>query len=219
MLSSRTTEIFIGILFLGAIVAYGSGTGIIDSILDSENYLTEISKNKTTFVTGTLLMLTNSVIVITIGILFYPILEKINKNVADTYYTIRVIEGVLLAFGIINLSCISVLSEVFLKSGDAQYIQTMVLLLRKFNFYSYQIAMINLGFGSLFFCFTLFQYQVIPSLFSIWGFFGYLLLTAGSIAELFGYEIGLILCIPGGLFEMALPFWLFFKGLSVEKKK
>src|SRR3954451_1866838 len=36
----------------------------------------------------------------------------------------------------------------------------------------------------------------------------YPILAAGTIAELFGIHIGLILTIPGGLFELALAFWL-----------
>jgi hypothetical protein len=38
----------------------------------------------------------------------------------------------------------------------------------------------------------------------------------GSIAEIFGIPIGLILLIPGGIFEVALAFWLLIKGFEPE---
>ena len=38
----------------------------------------------------------------------------------------------------------------------------------------------------------------------------------GTIAELFGVEIGLYLTMPGFLFELALPLWLLIKGFRPE---
>ena len=43
---------------------------------------------------------------------------------------------------------------------------------------------------------------------------GYALHVAGAIAEIFGIPISLVLLIPGGLFELALAFWLLIKVFS-----
>ena len=45
---------------------------------------------------------------------------------------------------------------------------------------------------------------------------GYAIHAAGAIAEIFGIPISVILLIPGALFELALPFWLFIKGFQPE---
>ena len=45
---------------------------------------------------------------------------------------------------------------------------------------------------------------------------GYALHVSGAIAEIFGIPISLILLIPGGLFELALAFWLLIKGFQPE---
>jgi hypothetical protein len=45
---------------------------------------------------------------------------------------------------------------------------------------------------------------------------GYIIFLAGTIAEIFGIHIGLMLSIPGGLFEIALPFLLFIKGFNPD---
>jgi hypothetical protein len=45
---------------------------------------------------------------------------------------------------------------------------------------------------------------------------GYALHVAGAIAEIFGIPISLILLIPGGIFELALAFWLLIKGFQPE---
>jgi hypothetical protein len=82
------------------------------------------------------------------------------------------------------------------------------------NFYAYQIAMMVLGIGSLFFCYVLYQAKLIPRFMSAWGFVGYTALAVGAVLELFGFKVGLFYSIPGGLFELALPIWLVIKGFS-----
>ena len=49
---------------------------------------------------------------------------------------------------------------------------------------------------------------------SVWGFTGYVIFISGTILELFGYNVGVILSIPGGLFEISLSIWLIVKGFS-----
>jgi hypothetical protein len=51
---------------------------------------------------------------------------------------------------------------------------------------------------------------------AMWGLIGYVILMIGTIAEIFGIHIGLMLTIPGGLFELALGFWLLIKGFDVK---
>jgi hypothetical protein len=81
---------------------------------------------------------------------------------------------------------------------------------------AYQIGEAVLGFGALFLCWLLFRTRLIPGWLAISGLIGYACLAAGQIAEIFGIHIGLYLTIPGFFFELALPFWLFFKGFQPE---
>lgn len=81
---------------------------------------------------------------------------------------------------------------------------------------AYQIAEMSLGLGGVFLCSLLFRTQLIPRFLSIWGLIGYAILMAGTIAEIFAIHIGLMLSIPGGLFELALGFWLLIKGFQPE---
>src|SRR4051795_3587805 len=56
----------------------------------------------------------------------------------------------------------------------------------------------------VFLCWLLLRTGLIPRPLAILGLIGYPILAAGTIAELFGIHIGLLLTIPGGLFELAL---------------
>lgn len=46
-----------------------------------------------------------------------------------------------------------------------------------------------------------------------WGFAGYRVFLAGAVLEILGYPLGVLLAIPGGLFEVFLGIWLLVKGL------
>ena len=81
---------------------------------------------------------------------------------------------------------------------------------------AYQIAEMSLGVGCVFLCALLFRTRLIPRCLSIAGLVGYPLLVAGTIAEIFGIHIGLLLTIPGFFFELVLPFWLFVKGFQPD---
>jgi len=78
----------------------------------------------------------------------------------------------------------------------------------------YQIAEMMLGIGGVFLCSLLFRTRLIPRFVAMWGLIGYAILMTGSIAEIFGIHIGLVCSIPGGLFELALAFWLLTKGFD-----
>jgi hypothetical protein len=84
------------------------------------------------------------------------------------------------------------------------------------NNMAYQVAEMTLGLGDLFLTALLFRIRLIPRFLSGWGFIGYAILMTGAIAEIFGIHIGLTLSIPGGLFEVALGFWLLIKGFQPE---
>ena len=81
---------------------------------------------------------------------------------------------------------------------------------------AYQIGQMSLGIGALFLCSLLFRTRLIPRWLAGWGVIGYAIHVAGAIAEIFGIPISIILLIPGGLFELALAFWLLIKGFQPE---
>jgi hypothetical protein len=81
---------------------------------------------------------------------------------------------------------------------------------------AYQVGEMSLAVGCVFLCWLLLRTGLIPRPLAILGLIGYPVLAAGTIAELFGIHIGLLLTIPGGLFELALAFWLLIKGFDPE---
>jgi Domain of unknown function (DUF4386) len=206
----------IGALFLLGFLSYGGGFGLVSSVVGAPDFLSTISARKTTLALGAFLMLLNSVVDIGKGVLFFPILETHGKRTALAYFATMIVEVVLLAVGVLCLLMIVPLAQQGVDAGQAGmgWAKALGSLAVQSNNMAYQIAEMLLGLGCLFLCSLLFRARLVPRFLSIWGFIGYVILMAGTVAEIFGIHIGLALSIPGGLFELALGFWLLIKGFE-----
>ncbi|RYZ46856.1 MAG: DUF4386 domain-containing protein [Myxococcaceae bacterium] len=201
----------LGTLFLLAFFAYGIGTALVTSVLKEPEHLAVVTGQRAPFVAGALLLLLNSIIVVGIGVLFFPILRQRSPSIAVAYVCTRVMEALTLIIGVVFLLCILQLGE----SAQGQTTPELVTLFKLFskgNFWAYQLAMIILGVGSVAFCLSLYQSRLLPSWLSLMGAVGYGLLSLGAVFELFGLPWGILFSGPGGLFELLLAGWLIAKG-------
>jgi Domain of unknown function (DUF4386) len=172
-MSNRRTGRIVGVLFLAAFVCYGVGSALADRPV------------------GPALMLLNSVVVATIGVLVFRVLRRPHPGTSTTYLVARALEAVLLAVGVVLL--------VWMGSVEG-------------NNVTYQIAMLTLGVGSVPFCRALQRDQLVSRWLAVWGIVGYAALAVGALLELVGLPVGLLLAIPGGLFEVALGLTLMTRG-------
>lgn len=209
-----------GVFFIIAFLSYGIGSGLVDSIVSVPDFLTHISENKITIIIGVILMaLIHTIVNIGLPVLMLPILKPFNKTLSYGYLSAAITATILLAVGTIFLLLLLPLSDEYIKLGafNTSYFETIGTLLKKGGFYSYQIGMAIWGFGGLLFCSLLNKAKLVPRFFLVWGFVGYIIFITGTILELFGYEVGVLLSIPGGLFEVSLSVWLIIKGFNVSK--
>ncbi|WP_411721376.1 DUF4386 domain-containing protein [Mycetocola sp.] len=216
-LTDRTRTRLVGVLFLAAILAYGVGTSLTTSVLAAPDLLTSVASNTTQFTLGTALMLTNSIIVATIGVLLFPLLTRHSTAVARVYLSGRLVEAVVLVIGIgFLLSLVALSGELATtNTADATALTTRATSALEANDVAYQVAMAALGFASLFFCALLFRARLVPRFIAVWGVVGYAVFFTGAVLELVGVAgWGLPLSIPGGLFELVFGVWLIAKGFS-----
>lgn len=102
-------------------------------------------------------MLLNSVVVAAIGVLVFRVLRRPHRGTAAAYLISRLLEGVLLAVGVVLL--------VNMESVAG-------------NNLAYQFAMIILGIGSLPFCRAMLRDRFLPRWLAAWGMVGYAMLAA-----------------------------------------
>lgn len=215
--SNKKNARVIGALVLIPFFAYGIGSGLFTSIINSQNPLSSIAANQLQLSLGAILMLINSICVIGIGVMFYPILKVKSKKTALIYLCTRIIEALLLVVGLISLLSIIAISNSYVKAGETHplFFEALIQIANKANYWAYQIAMTLLGIGSIGFCYVLLQHKLIPKFLALLGIIGYCLLSFGGFLEILGYPISIYLSIPGGLFEIGLVLRLFIKGFTL----
>lgn len=206
-----------GIFFIIAFLSYGIGSGLIDSVTNVPDFLSNVYANKTTIIVGAILMaLVHSFVNIGLPVLMLPILKPFNRNLAYGYLGIAIAATTVLVIGAIFLLLLIPLSDEYVNAGSAapSYFETMGILFKQGGFYAYQIGMALWGLGGLLFVSVLYKSKLVPRLLPVWGIIGYIVFIAGTIFELFGINIGVYLSIPGGLFEISLSVWLIVKSFS-----
>ncbi len=208
----RFSRLF-GALFLAGFLVYGIGFGLVSSVTTGPDILAAMAANSTILVVGAFLMLLNTVVDIGKGVLFFPIAERRGKRTALVYLSAITVQVVLLDLGVLFLLMLVPLTELA-AGANAGWATGIASLLTEANTFAFNIGQGTLSFGALFMTWFLFRARLVPRTLAAWGVVGYAIHLAGAIAEIFGIHIGLVLSLPGGLFEVAFGFWLIAKGFS-----
>ncbi|MFN8255688.1 MAG: DUF4386 domain-containing protein [Bacteroidales bacterium] len=190
MKSTKRIAVIVGLLFLVSTLTFMIGSNQIRS------FLIDVSQNKSPLFLGVILEIICGVAVVGIGVLMFPILKLFKKKLALGYVIFRIIEcTIIIVGGIYLLSCLE---------------------------YMWKYEMIIFVFtalGGLIFSYLLYLSKLVPRYLSGLGIIGYLMLFLGVVLDMFSiFNIndgaGMLLYLPGGLFELFLPIWLFIKGFN-----
>jgi hypothetical protein len=190
MKSTRKTAIIVGLLFLVSTLTFMIGSNLIRSFLIDETH------NKSLLILGVILEIICGVAVVGIGVLMFPILKLFNKRLALGYIMFRVIECAIIIIGGI-------------------YLLSLLKLMWKYE----MIIFVFTALGGLIFSYLLYLSKLIPRYLSGLGIIGYVVLFLGVVMDMFSiFHIndgaGMLIYLPGGLFELFLPIWLFIKGFN-----
>jgi uncharacterized protein DUF4386 len=202
-----------GALFLAGFLVYGIGFGLVSSVTTAPDFLAALSSNSTVLVVGAFLMLLNTVVDIGKGVLFFPIAEGRGKRTALVYLAAITVQVVLLDLGVLFLLMLVPLAE-FAAGASSDWATGIGSLLTQANTFAFHIGQGTLSFGGLFMTWFLFRARLVPRTLAAWGVVGYAIHLTGAIAEIFGIHVGLMLSLPGGLFELAVGFWLIARGFN-----
>lgn len=173
----------IGSFFLLVFFAYGFGQYLFKCESQSEKYA------------GALLILTNSILVLFIGMFLRKTLQQYNVLVGNIYLVTRTFEAIALATIVLNLiPNVSIPVE-----------------------YVYFLAMLVLGLGSIPMCLTLYKHKISPPWLAIWGVIGYAVFAFGFLMEFFGNAWSIYLLALAGLWELTFGIWLIIKGEQNDK--
>jgi hypothetical protein len=190
MKSTKRIAVIVGLLFLVSTLTFMIGSNQIRS------FLIDVSQNKSPLFLGVILEIICGVAVVGIGVLMFPILKLFNKRLALGYVIFRIIECTIIIVGGIYL-----------------------LSLLEFMWKYEMIIFVFTALGGFIFSYLLYLSKLVPRYLSGLGIIGYLMLFLGVVLDMFSiFNIndgaGMLLYLPGGLFELFLPIWLFIKGFN-----
>jgi hypothetical protein len=224
MNSTNTTARIIGVLYLLSTSSFLIGAILLEPAINNSDYLVNLyPTNKIRLSAGVLLQLVNDAAIVGIGVLLFGVLKRHNENIALWVLSTRIIESVILVVGGMSLLLLLTISQEYIKAGsaDASY-PALGALAKKWNYWSFEIAMLALGLGGFFLCYLLYTSKLVPRLISLLGFIGYPILFAKMSLDVLGYTTGMNLFLASGilvgLFELIFPIWLLAKGFNTNAK-
>ncbi len=222
--SYHRTEIGLASLWLITAAGAIAGTGLMESVLNTPDYLTIAFPQSTTVISGMLLWLINDFGIVFIGLLMFPILKQQSERMALTYLSMRMFEAVFLVIGVILAMMLIPLSQSFLEAGaaDATNFEAIGAVLKQAQYwFMTPMQHIPLGLGGVILTLFLYRIRLVPRFISVVGLIGYgLLIPSGILILLGALDIspgspGSLLVIPVAAFEIILmPIWLYAKGFN-----
>jgi hypothetical protein len=152
----------------------------------------------------------------------YVLLRPVNRSLALLAVFFRLIETTIACFAIINAYvAMQFISDAgHLKAFDSNQIQALSVLHDTYAL-TFNVVAIFLGLGSTIFNYLLLKSRYIPRVLAVWGIFSsVLLLISQFVIIIFPGKEKIIIpaCYgPIALDEIALGFWLLFKGANIPK--
>ena len=207
----RTTAKVVGALYI-----LGFVVGIAGSVLGTPGQLDTVSARSMMIAIGALLWVIAAAGDTAHGVMMFPILKQNNERIALGYFGARVVEAAVIAISALFILLQIPLGVEFLKASASEipYLQFLSVLFIQSQAYSYQIGMVALGMAGLTLCYGFYRAKLVPQLFVVWGFIGYVSFLLGSMLEVLGFNLQLLHTLPGGLWEMSIGVWLIAKGFN-----
>ena len=118
----------------------------------------------------------------------------------------------MLAVGVVFLMLRIPLAQQYSGTRDGSVLSALARAAQEGNHYSFWIGMLSVGVGGLVLCRVLLRERLAPGFLAVYGLAGYVIFLVGAILEILGHNVGVVLSIPGGLFQIAFGVLLIAKG-------
>jgi hypothetical protein len=217
MKTYRKTAIVVGVLFIAATVLSLISSSILGSIIDTPNYLTNVSANGNQTILGALLELAAAISVMLIPAMMFPVLKQHSEGMALGYFGFRILEAITLIIGAISSLLLLTLSQQYVNAGAPAVSSFQIsgsLLLAARN-WAFPLNPLVFGPGALMLYSVLYQANLIPRWLSVWGLIGAAMVFVLGLLGMFG-NILIFLAIPIGVQEMVMAVWLIVKGFQAS---
>jgi len=221
MSSNRAAAVITGSLFLIAMFSSLLGGGLLETVLNSPDYLANIQTNASPLWTGVSLELLNGIAVAGIAILMFPVLKTQNESVAMAYVGFRIIESVFCVLAALMPVLLISLSQAYLNAGESQggnYQELANVLLSVRTQLAGLLIPLFFGLGALLLYSSMYISGLVPRFISVWGIVAVILVLVLNIFQ-FTPVLAIVLALPIILNEIFLGGWLIVKGFNTTSSQ
>src|SRR2546428_8108668 len=210
--------VLVGALFLISTATFILSNALITPLLGSPNFLAAVADHSQLMIAATLIGLIEGIATVGIAVALYPILKWQHPALALGYAGMRIAELAVAAvgFGLGGLLLVT-LSVTAANGANSETLGTLLVALRHWTL---MLVYLYTAIGGLMHCYILLRTRPVPPWLSVTGLIGYVALLGASVLDMLGLidtvaGLGLVGLVPGGLFELILPIWLFARGFKV----
>jgi hypothetical protein len=214
----RRTAVLVGVLFLISTATFIVSNALISPLLGSQNYLAAVADHSQLMIAATLIALIEGTATVGIAIALYPILKRQHPALALGYAGMRIAELTIAAvgFGLGGLLLVT-LSATAANEANSETLGTLLVALRHWTL---MLVYLYTAIGGLMLSYILLRTRLVPRGLSVLGLIGYAALLLAAVLDMLGLidtvaGTGLVGLVPGGLFELLLPIWLFARGFNL----
>src|SRR5438876_4404176 len=214
----RRTAVLVGALFLLSTATFIVSNVLMTPILGSHNLLAAVAGHAQLMIAATLIALIEGTATAGLAVALYPILKRQHPALALGYAGMRIAELAIAAvgFGLGGLLLVT-LSATAANGANSEMLGTLLVALRPWTL---MLVYVYTAIGGLMLSYMLLRTRLVPRGLSVLGLIGYAALLVASVLDMLGFidlvaGPGLVWLVPGGLFELLLPIWLFARGFNV----
>jgi hypothetical protein len=220
--TKRKTAIMVGVLYIIGTVAGILSLVVTGPILESPDYLLQVSMNPNQIVIGALFVLTMGLALAMVPVMMFPILKTYNRALAVGYVVFRgALEAVTYLLFVIGWLALPLISQEFIRAGaaEASFLQALGDLVLRAHDQIVHVLSIIFILGALMFYSMLYQSKLVPRWLAGWGllaaipYFVYGVLSLFTLPDSVG-TLPIILVLPMAVQEMVLAIWLIAKGFN-----
>jgi hypothetical protein len=214
---NRSTAVLVGALFLISTATFIVSNGLITPLLSAHNYLAAIAEHRQLMIAATLIGLIEGVATVGIALALYSILKRRHPALALGYAGMRIAE---LAIAAVGFGLGGLLLVTLTTAANGANSETLATLLVALRHWTLMLVYIYTAVGGVMLSYMLLRTRLVPRGFSVLGLIGHSVLLVAAVLDMLGLidtvaGLGLIGLVPGGLFELLLPLWLFARGFNL----
>jgi len=202
-------------LLLQAAAPFISGVFLFDPLIDKTDIartMLNIAQHPFNAQLSIFLDIIAAMGVIWLGVLFYTLLQKINKTWAMTALGFYVLEAVMFMIGKTFSYALIRTSDLYLVSNEISLLSMGQVLLQAEKFVS-SMAMIPFGVGAFLYYYLLVKSKALPTWISIWGLVSMFLVLFGIPLIAYGVKIPFAVVFPYVPFEFFIGGYVLIRGL------